>query len=146
MGASIRGTRARWPRACKRRPLPTGRSTCASAWTPGTARAPRSPPRSRKAPDIAPNCGLAKVVRIERGVAYYIVARDPGPLSERSYRAFDRALRDRMTEVVVTELEAAAKLFEHYAPQPLAYIDVLGFGSHELQEANDAIGLALTDD
>src|SRR5438477_4744217 len=103
-------------------------------------------PWSSKATDIAHNCGLAKVVRIERGIAYYIVARDPGPLSERSYRALDRALRDRMTEVMVTELEAAAKLFEHYAPQPLAYIDVLGFGRHALQEANDAMGLALTAD
>src|SRR5213079_1225639 len=65
-------------------------------------------PWSSKATDIAHNCGLAKVVRIERGIAYYIVARDPGPLSERSYRALDRALRDRMTEVMVTELEAAA--------------------------------------
>ncbi len=103
-------------------------------------------PWSSKATDIARNCGLDKVIRIERGVAYYIVARDPGPLSQRSYRALDRALRDRMTEVMVTELEAAAKLFEHYSPQPLAYIDVLGFGRHALQEANDAMGLALAPD
>src|SRR5258706_411921 len=99
-------------------------------------------PWSSKATDIARNCGLDKVIRIERGVAYYILARDPGPLSQRSYRALDRALRDRMTEVMVTQLEAAAKLFEHYSPQPLAYIDVLGFGRHALQEANDAMEIA----
>jgi phosphoribosylformylglycinamidine synthase len=103
-------------------------------------------PWSSKATDIVHNCGLAKVLRIERGIAYYVVARDPGPLSERSYRALDRALRDRMTEVMVTELEAAARLFEHYAPQPLKYVDVLGFGRHALQEANDAMGLALAPD
>src|SRR5260221_1634565 len=103
-------------------------------------------PWSSKATDIARNCGLDKVIRIERGVAYYIVARDPGPLSERSYRALDRALRDRMTEVMVTELEAAARLFQHYSPQPLAYIDVLGFGRHALQEANDTMGLELAPD
>ena len=34
-------------------------------------------PWSSKATDIAHNCGLAKVVRIERGVAYSITARDP---------------------------------------------------------------------
>src|SRR5262245_34327437 len=39
-------------------------------------------PWSSKATDIAHNCGLSKVVRIERGIAYYITARDPGPLSE----------------------------------------------------------------
>src|SRR3982750_1263722 len=38
-------------------------------------------PWSSKATDIARNCGLAKVSRIERGMAYYVHARDPGPLS-----------------------------------------------------------------
>src|SRR6478672_5770404 len=103
-------------------------------------------PWSSKATDIARNCGLDKVVRIERGVAYYIHSRDPGPLSERSRRALDRAIHDRMTEVVVDDFAAALKLFEHFAPQPLAYIDVLGFGRHALQEANDAMGLALAAD
>jgi phosphoribosylformylglycinamidine synthase len=103
-------------------------------------------PWSSKATDIARNCGLDKVVRLERGVAYYIHARDPGPLSERSRRALDRAIHDRMTEVVVDDLAAATRLFEHFAPQPLAYIDVLGFGRHALQEANDAMGLALAED
>jgi phosphoribosylformylglycinamidine synthase len=103
-------------------------------------------PWSSKATDIARNCGLDKVVRIERGVAYYIHARDPGPLSERSRRALDRAIHDRMTEVVVDDMGAAQKLFEHFAPQPLAYVDVLGFGRHAMQEANDAMGLALAPD
>src|SRR5258706_4291577 len=103
-------------------------------------------PWSSKATDIAHNCGLVKVVRIERGVAYYIHARDPGPLSERSRRALDRAIHDRMTEVVVDDMGAAQRLFEHFAPQPLTYVDVLGFGRHALQEANDAMGLALAPD
>jgi phosphoribosylformylglycinamidine synthase len=82
-------------------------------------------PWSSKATDIARNCGLAKVVRIERGVAYHIVARDPGPLSARSRRALDRVIHDRMTEVVVEDLAAAHRLFEHASPQPLAFVDVL---------------------
>src|SRR6187401_3130730 len=44
-------------------------------------------PWSSKATDIARNCGLAKVERIERGIAYYVVARDSGPLAERSRQA-----------------------------------------------------------
>jgi phosphoribosylformylglycinamidine synthase len=103
-------------------------------------------PWSSKATDIARNCGLDNVVRIERGVAYYIHARDPGPLSQRSRRALDRAIHDRMTEVVVDDMGAAQKLFEQFAPRPLAYVDVLGFGRHALQEANDAMGLALAPD
>src|SRR5687767_14138283 len=76
-------------------------------------------PWSSKATDIARNCGLAKVARVERGVAFYITARDPGPLSERSRRALDRAIHDRMTEVVVDDMAHAARLFAHATPQPL---------------------------
>src|SRR5258705_6373666 len=47
-------------------------------------------PWSSKATDIARNCGLDKVIRIERGVAYYVKARDPGPLSESSHVALER--------------------------------------------------------
>jgi phosphoribosylformylglycinamidine synthase len=103
-------------------------------------------PWSSKATDIVHNCGLAKVQRVERGVAYYVTARDPGPLSERSRRALDRAIHDRMTEVVVTELEAAARLFEKHAPQPLATVDLVGGGRKALEEANASMGLALAPD
>ncbi len=103
-------------------------------------------PWSSKATDIARNCGLAKVVRIERGVAYYINARDPGPLSERSRRALDRNIHDRMTEIVVDSFEAAQKLFEHSAPQPLATIDIAKGGRSALVAANAALGLALAPD
>src|SRR5207342_1262624 len=44
------------------------------------------------------------------------------------------------------DMGAAQKLFEQFAPPPLAYVDVLGFGRHALQEANDAMGLALAPD
>jgi phosphoribosylformylglycinamidine synthase len=103
-------------------------------------------PWSSKATDIARSCALARIVRIERGVAYYIHARDSGPLSERSRHALDLAIHDRMTEVVVDDLASAQKLFEHFPPQPLAYIDVLGFGRHALEEADAAMGLALAAD
>src|SRR5690348_4556723 len=103
-------------------------------------------PWSSKATDIVHNCGLAKVQRVERGVAYYITARDPGPLSERSRRALDRAIHDRMTETVVTELEAAARLFEKHQPQPLATVDLMGGGRQALEEANGSMGLALAPD
>jgi phosphoribosylformylglycinamidine synthase len=103
-------------------------------------------PWSSKATDIARNCSLDKVVRIERGVAYYITARDPGPLSERSRRALDRAIHDRMTEVVVENLAQAEALFSHAQPQPLTTIDVLGGGRKALEEANVSMGLALAPD
>ncbi len=100
-------------------------------------------PWSSKATDIAHNCGLVKVVRIERGVAYYINARDPGPLSERSRRALDRNIHDRMTETIVDNLDAAHELFAHATPRPLARIDILKGGRAALEAANAALGLAL---
>src|SRR5689334_3476321 len=103
-------------------------------------------PWSSKATDIVHNCGLAKVQRVERGVAYYVTARDPGPLSEHSRSALARVIHDRMTETVVTELEAAAKLFEKHAPQPLATVDLAAGGRKALEEANGSMGLALAPD
>src|ERR1700694_2492294 len=103
-------------------------------------------PWSSKATDIAHNGGLAKVVRIERGVAYYVSARDPGPLSERSRKALYRAIHDRMTETVVTDMADAQRLFEHQSPQPLARVDILNGGTKALEEANAAMGLALAPD
>src|SRR5258708_42384 len=87
-------------------------------------------PWSSKATDIAHNCGLPKVVRIERGVAYYISARDPGPLSERSRSALDRAIHDRMTETVVQDFAQAQRLFEHQAPQDRSLCQMIRY-THE---------------
>jgi phosphoribosylformylglycinamidine synthase len=103
-------------------------------------------PWSSKATDIARNCGLAKVSRVERGVAYYITARDPGPLSERSRRALDRAIHDRMTEVVVDDMSHAARLFTHATPQPLSTIPLAQGGRKALEVANVEMGLALAPD
>src|SRR2546423_7629367 len=46
-------------------------------------------PWSSKATDIAHNCGLVKVTRIERGITYYVPERDS---------ALEGAIHDRMTE------------------------------------------------
>src|SRR5258706_480085 len=102
-------------------------------------------PWSSKATDIAHNCALAKVARIERGIAYYIVAGDPGPLSQRSRQAVEHAVHDRMTEAVVESLAEAEKLFAHSAPKPLATVD-LSAGRAALEHANAAMGLALAPD
>ncbi|HEX7605400.1 MAG TPA: phosphoribosylformylglycinamidine synthase, partial [Usitatibacter sp.] len=103
-------------------------------------------PWSSKATDIARNCGLARVARIERGVAYYIHARDPGPLSERSRRALDRAIHDRMTETVVDDLAEAQRLFAHARPRAMATVDIIAGGRDALVAANAAMGLALARD
>ncbi|MGS0727784.1 phosphoribosylformylglycinamidine synthase, partial [Shewanella sp. 0m-11] len=53
-------------------------------------------PWSSKATDIAHNCGLNKVKRLERGIAYYVVADE---LSTEQTKALTALLHDRMVEV-----------------------------------------------
>ena len=89
-------------------------------------------PWSSKASDIARNCGLARVKRIERGTAFHVggAKADPAPL-----------LHDRMTQTVLRSLDEAARLFEHVPPRPLNYIEI-----SRLKEANHELGLALSED
>jgi len=97
-------------------------------------------PWSSKATDIARQCGLPAVRRIERGVAYYLEGA-PGRRWE-----IAALLHDRMTETVLDTLDGAEQLFRHVAPRPLASIDLLGRGRAALEEANRAMGLALSAD
>ena len=99
-------------------------------------------PWSSKATDIARNCGLAKIERLERGIAYYVA----GELSEADSQAVAALLHDRMTQLVLGALEQAAGLFSHAEPKPLTAVDVLGGGRAALEQANVALGLALAED
>ena len=101
-------------------------------------------PWSSKATDIAHNCGLAAVHRIERGVAYRIGAEETSEAEELARIA--ACLHDRMTESVVYDLEDAVRLFEHHSPTPLTEIDLLDGGRRGLEEANSNLGLALSED
>lgn len=94
-------------------------------------------PWSSKATDIAQLCGLSSLLRIERAVAYRVQG-------ERSI--VTAALHDRMTESVLTSSDDLKSLFEHQAPKPLVYIDVLCDGRTALEVANRELGLALAED
>ena len=99
-------------------------------------------PWSSKASDIARNCGLAKIQRIERGIAYYVA----GELSEAELQLAAGLLHDRMTQLVLTDVQDAAALFSHAEPKPLTAVDVLGGGRAALEQANVELGLALAED
>jgi phosphoribosylformylglycinamidine synthase len=103
-------------------------------------------PWASKATDIAHSCGLEAVERIERGVAYYVSTKQGGPLDPVQQAALLPLIHDRMTETVLDSLEAAARLFQHVAPRPLATIDLLSGGREALERANREMGLALSDD
>ena len=103
-------------------------------------------PWSSKATDIARNCGLAAVERIERGVAYDIATTDGGALSTEDCDAVLPLLHDRMIEVVFTDTADAKELFAHFPPKPLTTIALLEQGRIALERANTDLGLALVPD
>ncbi len=100
-------------------------------------------PWSSKATDIAHNCDLPQVKRLERGLAFYVQAPQ---LTEAQWQQLAGLLHDRMMECVFSDLQAAEQLFAHHAPQPLQSVDVLGTGRQALEQANSTLGLALADD
>lgn len=100
-------------------------------------------PWSSKATDIAHNCDLPQVLRLERGLAFYVQAPQ---LTDAQWQQLASLLHDRMMETVFTELSAAEQLFAHHEPQPLKSVDVLGGGREALEQANRTLGLALADD
>jgi len=86
-------------------------------------------PWSSKATDIVHNCGLGAVRRVERG--RHIAYRGELPLD---------AIRDRMTEAVLTHPDEAEALFATAEPRPLVAV------GEALSRANRTLGLALSED
>ncbi|GGW48933.1 MULTISPECIES: phosphoribosylformylglycinamidine synthase [Halomonadaceae] len=101
-------------------------------------------PWSSKATDIAHNCGLSQIHRIERGVDYRVALR--GTATAEQWDAIGALLHDRMTENVLADTAAASQLFAHHSPAPLGSVDILEGGRAALEVANRELGLALADD
>jgi len=99
-------------------------------------------PWSSKATDIARHCGLGKVERIERGVAYWLSR----PLSRAERHALAPLIHDRMTQTVLDSFDEAPRLFAHIAPQPLTTVALMRDGVAALERANREMGLALSPD
>lgn len=100
-------------------------------------------PWSSKASDIAHNCGLQQVVRLERGLAFYVKA---PTLTGGQWQQLAALLHDRMMETVFSELQQAEQLFVHHQPARHQVIDVVGEGHSALEQANVGLGLALAQD
>ncbi len=103
-------------------------------------------PWASKATDIAHRCGLSRVLRLERGVAWYLSKAGGAALTEEERAAALPLIHDRMTQSVLRSLDELDRLFAKAVPAPLRTIDVLGGGAQALQAANDELGLALSSD
>jgi phosphoribosylformylglycinamidine synthase len=103
-------------------------------------------PWSSKATDIAHNCGLAAILRIERGIAFRLALKNGRALTAAQKQGLIPLIHDRMTESVLDTLESAQALFQRFQPRSLACVDILAQGRPALVEANGGLGLALSDD
>ena len=91
-------------------------------------------PWSTKATDIFHNCDLKSIERVERGIRF----KTSKPLPEQCFSA----LYDKMTEGVYEDI---ADLFEAGEPKPGRIFDVLSKGIEAVREANDELGLAISE-
>ena len=98
-------------------------------------------PWSSKATDIARVCGLEAVRRIERGIAYRVLASKR--LGRDRLLELAPALLDRMTEAPLFDASQAEALFAHAQPRPLVRVSK---GRGALERANVELGLALSQD
>ncbi|WP_423708176.1 phosphoribosylformylglycinamidine synthase [Undibacterium sp. WLX3042] len=108
-------------------------------------------PWASKATDIAHNCGMHQVHRIERGISYFVQVKTgffggAKEVKQSSREAIAALLHDRMTEMVLTSLNDAEALFSELEAKPLEFVDILVGGKNALLTANTELGLALSDD
>ncbi len=99
-------------------------------------------PWSTKATDIFRNCGLKTIRRVERGIRYRVTkagSETPVALSPAAFGA----LYDKMTEGVYESIE---DLFDVADPKPGRTYDVLAKGVLAIKEANEEIGLAISEE
>ncbi|XZQ58112.1 MAG: phosphoribosylformylglycinamidine synthase [Arsenophonus sp.] len=99
---------------------------------------------SSKAMDIIHNCGLYNIIRIERGIAYYIIY--PTSLYASQISNLSTIFYDRMIEDVWYSFEQVKLLFVHKKPSPMITIEILKNGRSELELMNVKLGLAFTID
>jgi len=98
---------------------------------------------SSKATDIAHQCGLNTIRRIERGIAYYLEVEPTKKMTWGDQLAVSALLHDEMTETVLYELSNGECLFKSHAPKQLKEISIEN-GIYALEEANVSLGLGLS--
>ena len=101
-------------------------------------------PWSSKATDIAHNCGLRNIERIERGTLYEFSLKEAFAQNEISQ--ITNKLHDRMTESVSFDLQDAHSLFIHETKRKLVEVTLDDHAKDKLLRANQEMGLALADD
>ncbi|MBQ9275654.1 MAG: phosphoribosylformylglycinamidine synthase [Succinivibrio sp.] len=102
-------------------------------------------PWASKATDIARNCALKNIRRIERGIAYHIAPADGGTFTGDERELIKPLLHDRMMETVLDKEEEAVHLFDRQEPAPYETVPLTTQGMDAIRAANVSLGLALSE-
>ena len=98
-------------------------------------------PWSTKATEIARRCGLERLSRVERGIAWH--CSESASASSVSDQLVD-LIHDPMTESVTRDKASLDRIFHVAATGALEFVDVISGGLSALQEANQRQGFALS--
>ncbi|VFP78344.1 Phosphoribosylformylglycinamidine synthase [Candidatus Erwinia haradaeae] len=98
---------------------------------------------SSKATDLVRRCSLTKILRIERGKAFYIKSKK---LNHTEWNYLASKLYDRMMEDFFTNFQNIKQLFIQNQPAPMQYIQILEKGRAALDEANISLNLLLSEE
>ncbi|MBX3612039.1 MAG: phosphoribosylformylglycinamidine synthase [Burkholderiaceae bacterium] len=111
-------------------------------------------PWASKATDIAHNCGMTGVRRIERGIEFRVEARSgllAGLVGGKQFEPTELAalaapLHDRMTETALLDAPDPAAIFASLPGKPMQHVAIGREGRAALEAANRELGLALSAD
>jgi len=103
-------------------------------------------PWSSKATDIFHNCGLNRVARIERGMLWQLGCTGDYRPDDSQLHQIRTLIHDRMTQVVLDQVSDAHLLFQEHEPANLISVDIQSDGKQALIDANQTMGLALSED
>ncbi len=95
-------------------------------------------PWSTKACEIIENSGFAGVKNVVRGIAYCVK-------TSASVQDFTQILHDPLLESVLLNSDEFGLVFQEHRPAPLNFVPVLEKGKNALLEANQRMGLALSE-
>ena len=101
-------------------------------------------PWSSKATEIAHHAGLESALRrVERGIHWFV---EDNTAARAPLEVLAAPLHDRMTETVVSGIDAAADLFREESPRSLGRVELEPNPAAALDSANRELGLALSAD
>ena len=98
-------------------------------------------PWSSKASDICKLCGLSVISRVERGINYHFDRK----INAQELIIILELVMDKMTESHLREINESDLLFSEFKPNEFNSIDILTFGKSAINDANNELGLALSE-